>query len=277
MVLVAVIAMAGAGMSLLYVQGEEALREKDDIAARQEMLASLSMIQTGTDEALQHAYRELTNASVALRATGLEGEGARAVLSALAAGVPHAVDAVTIDASGTIVTAMPAEYQGAEGADISDQPQVRYMLENMMPVMSEVFVMVEGFAASDLEVPVFDAEGRFNGSVSVALDLSGMMGELVERHLDLSRFQFTCLQTDGTEIYDTDGSQIGRDLFTDPAYQNHTAVLETMERVVAEGQGHATYRYHRTLGSEELVDKEVYWGSGGLFGASWRLMVIRVL
>jgi len=275
--LVAVIVMAGAGIGLLYVHGEEALRERDDIAARQEMLASLSMIQSGADEAFQHAYRELTNASAALRATGLEGERARAVLSALAARVPHAVDAVTVNTSGIIVTAMPEEYQDAEGVDISDQPQVRYMLDHKMPVMSDVFIMVEGFAASDFEVPVFDGEGRFNGSVSVTLDISGMMMELVERHLDLDRFQFTCLQIDGTESYDTDDSQIGRNLFTDPAYQNHTAVLETMERVVTEGQGYATYRYYRTLGSEELVDKETYWASTGMFGASWRLMVIRAL
>ncbi|MCG7843901.1 MAG: hypothetical protein MIO90_00540, partial [Methanomassiliicoccales archaeon] len=207
----------------------------------------------------------------------LNGTAARAALNELMANVTYAVDVVTIDVNGIIVAAEPIAYHEVEGANISDQAQVRRMMETMMPVMSDVFIMAEGFPAADMEVPVFTADGRFNGSISVAMDMESMLGDMVNTHMDASKFQFTCLQTDGLELYDTDSDQIGRNLFTDPAYQNYTMALQFMHGVTSQGQGYGTYEYYQTLESKEMVEKEVYWSSFGLYGAEWRLLIIHVI
>ncbi len=275
--LVAVVVISAIGMSLLYLQNENTLREKDRIVIEQDMKDTLSRIESAVRSELGNITKHLNTASDELRPTGLDGDDARAVLSDLKAKLPYAVDVVTINRTGVIVAAYPEEYSDIEGVDISDQPQVQEMLRTMRPVASDVFVMAEGFPASDMESPVFDASGMFIGSVSAAIDLSAMLRDIVDACLDRERFQFTCLQIDGTEIYDSDGAQVGKNLFNDSVYADHPAMLEFMRTVVDEHDGYGTYRYYRTLGSQDLVDKEVYWTSFGMTEANWRLMVIHVM
>lgn len=274
---VVILAIAGISAAFLYTQGQEALEDKERFEVREDMSRSLTEVQSEAQNVLASVYRNLTEASVRLRTIGLNGTAARAVLNDLMANVNNAVDVVTIDVQGVIVAAEPAVYHEVEGTNISDQAQVRRMSDTMMPVMSDVFMMAEGFPAADMEVPVFTTDGRFNGSVSVALDMESMLRGIVNADLDTERFQFTCLHTNGLELYDTDEDQIGRNLFTDPAYANYTETLEFMHGITRQSQGYGTYEYYQTLDSRELVEKEVYWSSFGLYGAEWRLLVIHVL
>lgn len=273
----AMLLVAGVGALLFYDQAQEAAEGKDELAARGMACSSLMSLQASIQGELASVYENLTYASSELIIAGLDGTDAREVLGGILSNVTYGVDAVTIDATGTIIAAEPAAYQGSEGTDISDQPQVQAMMRHHLPVMSEVFVMVEGFTASDMEVPVFDGNGTFTGSVSVTLD----MERLIQGKADLlglpEGFQVTCLQDDGLEVYDTDADQIGRNLFTDPAYQNYTETLDFMRGMLQSSSGYGTYEYYQTLESRELVGKEVYWTSIGMHGASWTLLVIHVL
>jgi branched-chain amino acid transport system substrate-binding protein len=191
--------------------------------------------------------------------------------------VTYGIDVVTIDTRGVIVASEPAAFQGVEGTNISDQSQVRMMLGNHLPVMSEVFMMAEGFMASDMELPVFTEDGRFNGSLSVTLDIEDIIRDIVEPLNLASGFQITCLQDDGLELYDTDEDQIGRNLFTDPVYENYTEVLEFMHELLGSNNGYGTYEYYESLESGKLVTKEVYWTSFGMYGMAWSLLYIHVL
>jgi hypothetical protein len=276
-VLVLLLVASGVGLTVMYVQDHGLAIERSELAAKVEMTEALDSIQARATSELVKAEENLTAASVSLRSTGLNGTEARAVLMGVKENLTYGVDAVTIDRNGTIVAAMPAEYKGSEGADISDQAQAIRMRETMMPVLSDVFTMVEGFEATDLQVPVFDPTGAFVGSVSVTLNLQQLIKDIVEEELNGTSFQFTCLQPDGTEIYDSDEGQIGRNLFSDPIYKNYTETLVFMRQVSGSSQGHGTYSYYRSVASGELVNKEVYWSSFGLHGTEWRLLVIRAI
>jgi hypothetical protein len=276
-VLVLLLVVSGIGLTVMYVQDHGRANERSELAAKVEMTEALDSIQARAWTELAMAEENLTAASISLRSTGLNSTEARAVLTSVKENLTYGVDVVTIDRNGTIVAAMPTEYQGSEGADISGQAQVARMRETMMPVMSDVFTMVEGFEATDLQAPVFDRAGAFVGSVSVTLNLQQMVKDIVEEELNGTSFQFTCLQPDGTEIYDSDEGQIGLNLFSDPIYKNYTETLVFMRQVAGSSQGHGTYSYYRSVASGELVNKEVYWSSFGLHGAEWRLLVIRAM
>jgi hypothetical protein len=71
--------------------------------------------------------------------------------------------------------------------------------------------------------------------------------------------------------------QIGRDLFTDPACENYTALPELVHGPVGENQGCGTYGYERSQESHELVEKEVCWSSMGLHGTEWRLLIVHAI
>jgi hypothetical protein len=276
-VLVVLVVAAGIGLTIMYAQNYGAAKEKSDVYEQLAMTEALSRIESRSWHQLAKVSQNLTNASVALRSIGLDGSEARAVMADLwSATQPYSVDIVTVDRDGFIVAAYPAQYQSSEGKDIGNQTQIVTLHRTLMPVMSDIFTMVEGFEASDMEVPVFDANGAFNGSVSVTINIQQMVKDIVKAEMP-ARFQFTCLQPDGMEVYDTDEAQIGRNLFTDPIYQNFTEVLTFMSNLVKTPQGHGTYSYLRSVSSGEVVNKEVYWSSFGFYGAEWRLLVIRAM
>lgn len=231
-VLVLLLVMSGIGFTVLYAQSTGSAKERSELTARVEMTEALNSIQARAWSELVQADENLTQASIDLRSTGLNGTAARAIMNGLLENLTYGVDIVTVDANGTIVAAEPSDYQGSEGRDIGDQAQVVRLHQTLMPVMSKVFAMVEGFEAADMQVPVFDQEGRFIGSVSVTLNLQEMLKDIVNEELAGTSFQFTCLQTDGAELYDTDEAQVGRNLFTDPIYQNYTETLAFMRQVV---------------------------------------------
>jgi len=109
----------------------------------------------------------LKKAAGKLGTTGLTGEGARQVLSEVCKQFSYAVDCATVDTKGRLTTIEPARYRRFEGTDISAQEQVKQMLELHKPVLSQVFRSVEGYDAVDVEYPVFSADGRFIGALSV--------------------------------------------------------------------------------------------------------------
>ncbi|MDD1772262.1 MAG: hypothetical protein LUQ09_05010 [Methanomassiliicoccales archaeon] len=276
-VTVAMLLVVGVGAAMFYGQAEDAKDERDEMAVREWAYRSLMALETDVQDELVSASRNLTQASLMLSGTGLNGTAARSIMNDVLANVTNGINVVTIDADGIIVAAEPSSYRSVEGTDISDQTQVVKMLNNHLPVMSQVFQMVEGFMASDMELPVFDGNGTFIGSISVTMDIEEIVRDKVEA-LDLpSGFQVTCLQDDGLEVYDTDEGQIGRNLFTDPIYANYTETLDFMHEMLMSNNGYGTYEYYESLESQEPVTKEVYWSGIGMHGMSWTLMFIHVV
>ncbi|HSV42040.1 MAG TPA: hypothetical protein VLH13_01350, partial [Methanomassiliicoccales archaeon] len=114
MALVAVLVFAGMGAVVLYTNEQNADKEREGLAVRAQMQMELSMIQHKVWGELSSVSENLTDASLKLRDIGLGGTGARAVLSELMANVEYAVDVVTIDVEGRIVTAEPSMYHEVE-------------------------------------------------------------------------------------------------------------------------------------------------------------------
>jgi len=274
---VALLMVATIGATFLYAQNENFSRENEELAVREEIYRSLMTIRSEVQDGLVEASEELARGAALLGDVGLNGTEARVVMNDVLGNIAYGIDVVTIDVNGVIVASEPSAYHGAEGVDISGQEQVQRMITTRMPVMSQVFRMVEGFMASDLQMPIFDADGRFIGSLSITLDIEGMIRERAEALGLSSGFQITCLQDDGLEVYDTDEAQIGRNLFTDPAYANYTETLEFMHQMLGSNSGYGTYEYYDSLESENLVTKEVLWTDFGMHGTYWTLMFIHVL
>ena len=159
-VLIIALIFSVAGSALVIMQKDDVQKERNGETAKVEMQATLSEVQVKVWAEFRSVSENLTAASALLKTTGLNGTAARAVLSGLFANVSYGVDVITINASGVAVAAMPSKYVSIEGKDISNQSQVQRMLSTKMPVMSDVFVMAEGFTAADIEVPVFTASGN---------------------------------------------------------------------------------------------------------------------
>lgn len=122
---------------------------------------------------------ELKRAAERLTIEGLTGYGARSALEDLYNAFAYAIDCTAVDSSGRMTTVEPAPYRHVEGSDISDQEQVKRLLDRRVPVLSGVFMTVEGIEAVDTEYPVTRPDGTFIGSVSLLFAPEKMLAGLL--------------------------------------------------------------------------------------------------
>lgn len=228
-------------------------------------------LQRDIQNELDRMDRDLFAAAGELSRTGLDGEEARRILSGLAASYPYVADACTVDKNGNIVAVEPAAYHEFAGSDISGQEQVRRLWETGGPVLSSVFTAVEGFPAVDLERPVF-RQNELIGSVSLLIKPEQFFASFALPELQRQQPEMMVMQKDGYIVYDSDSSQIGRNVFTDPFYQDYTGLPALTRRTVADRAGVGTYTPPGQPSQKQVVKKSV-WTTVGLYGTEWRLII----
>lgn len=229
-------------------------------------------LQRDIQNQLDQMDRDLATAAGELALTGLDGDEACRILSGLASRYHYVVDCSTVDYNGKIVTVWPTTYHEFAGADISEQEQVMRLKETRRPVLSNVFMSVEGFAAVDMQWPVFNRPNELIGSVSLLIDQEQLFSSFAVPELQGQRLELMVMQKDGYILYDTDSSQIGRNTFTDPLYQDYTGLLALAQKVVADRAGVGTYASPDQSLQEQATQKSL-WTTVGLYGTEWRLIV----
>jgi hypothetical protein len=232
---------------------------------------ALDAVVSGVQGSLDRLDRNTADAAAALGPTDMAGNETRAVLRNLSRVSPAAIDATAVSKDGVMLTVEPAEYRSAEGADISDQEQMRRLRTTQKPVMSGVFPTVEGVNATDLEHPVFAPDGRFNGSASLLFNPTVLLTIAVEEALEGRTAEIFVMDTDGLILYDRDAAEIGKYTFSDPLYAGNAELLALAERMRTEPEGTGSYTF-AAEGSPAPVRKEIVWGSAGLHGTGWRVV-----
>ncbi|GMW00495.1 MAG: hypothetical protein AMXMBFR84_16320 [Candidatus Hydrogenedentota bacterium] len=218
----------------------------------------------------------LFDASKQIAVHGLDSPETREILRRLCDGRPYVVDCSTINAEGRMMAVEPQTYRQLEGADISDQEQVKLVRKSKGPVLSQVFTAIEGMASVDLEWPVIGADGSFLGSVSVLMQPAPFLGAIVEPRLQGLPLDSWVVQTDGLTLYDPDEEEVGRNIVTDPLYDPFPDLRRFTRQVLRSQSGNGTYEFYRT-GSDETVTKRAYWTTVSLHGTEWRIGLVQVL
>jgi hypothetical protein len=217
----------------------------------------------------------LSSAATDLGRTGITGPAANATLARLAASSPYAADAVTITPEGRIVAVMPEKYRAAVGADVGNESHNQKALRERRPLMSPLFPAVEGFNAVAIQRPVTDETGGFLGLVSVVFEPQLLLADSADRALAGTNFTAWAMDTDAILIYDRDPSDlVSRSMITDPVYADYPELVALVERMLVEPAGTGTYSFTPTGGGPP-VRKEAAWGTAGLHGTEWRLLVAR--
>lgn len=150
---------------------------------------------------------ELKRAAERLGTEGLTGYGARSALEDLFNAFPYAIDCTAVDSSGIMATVEPAPYRHVEGSDISGQEQVKRLWDRRGPVLSGVFMTVEGIEAVDAEYPVTKPDGTFLGSVSLLFSPERMLTGLLSAGGHVPAVFVT--ETNGRILYHPDPARIG--------------------------------------------------------------------
>lgn len=248
--------------------------ENTTIGIDNDMAYFLMQLQASIQGQLNDLDLAVADSSYQLSATGIEGESARSILLNLTGSSPYFTEATTGSPQGKIVTAEPAVFRNSEGTDISKNNATIRLMQTKGPVFSAVFRLVEGYDASIISYPVFSASGQFIGGIGAIVKPAELLGSIIAPRLLKTNYSFTVIQTDGLSLYDSDPSQVGKNLFDDPMYQSYPQLLALGKNVVAERSGMGSYIFLNKE-HDRNVTKEVYWTSVGLHGNEWRLVVSR--
>ena len=88
------------------------------------------------------------------------------------------------------------------------------------------------------------------------------------------------MQSNGTLIYDPDPDQQSKNLLTDTIYKDYPEVQEFARQIAEQPSGYGNYQYYDKDVADydkQLVTKEAYWMTVGIYGTEWRLVIWHAL
>ena len=210
--------------------------------------------------------------SLAAKETGKVGRHReteiRKILQTCNVGRPYVVDSAFINNKGIMTFIEPEQYREYEGSDISGQEAVLRMLKTKKPLMGNAFTSVEGIKSIDIEYPVFSKRKRFLGSVSMLVKHDEMIRtavEMIEKDLGVKCW---VMQKDGLILYETDPTQAGLNLFTDPLYKDYPELIALGKRIIKEKEGIGLYSF-LIHGTKNVVKKRAVWKTAHFFNNNW--------
>ena len=225
---------------------------------------TLRVFATGAQQQLDRVDANVSTAAAALGTTGLSGSGAEGVLLNLSRSGNFSTDAVTFDANGEILAAMPVDYQFAIGANIHGSSNVRAAL-NGTPGLSPRINLVEGYRGVGLSHPVRNASG-VEGGVSLALRPEGLLAIPALDALGNTSHALSAVQTDGTIIFDVNPRMIGQSILNATQYGEATDLAAIAQEIASTPSG---LRYYKA----NEITRSIAWETVGLHGTEWRLVV----
>ena len=214
----------------------------------------------------------LVNASIALSETGIDGPDAKEVLSRLVLVDPSVIDCIAIDPTGTVREVEPSSFESIKGVNLKAQEHINNTINTRLYSGFHLIKAVEGVYAIDSEMPVFDPNGTFIGTVSFMFNSSQFFENV------LSPFQpggnskiWVSKADDATILYDTDPSQILLNR-SSPMYQNYPELLVLSDRMSIERTGYGTYEF-LDQSHGETIKKGCYWTTIPNQGTQMRIVL----
>ena len=211
---------------------------------------------------------------------GITGTQANMVLSEAAASSSLIVSAATSDKADVLVAVQPSNYSYIIGDYIGFQAQQLQVRQTLQPAMSDVIMLVQGFPGVVMVAPIFNSQDQFIGALSFVIQPSALINQSIAAGDGAEVFSMWAMQKNGTLIYDPDPAQQGKNLLTDPIYENYPEVQAFTRQVAAQQSGYGTYQYYvKNLDQtqNQVVSKEAYWITVGTYGTEWRLVVWHAL
>jgi hypothetical protein len=225
-----------------------------------EPLWSLLSASDAVNTNLSKIEEALVDASLALSETGIEGSAAKAVLLNLTNADPAVIDCITIDTDGTVHEVEPTSFESVKGENLKRQKQVNDTLNTRLYSGFHFIKAVEGFYAIDSEMPIFDMNGKFIGTVSLMFNNSQFFGRVLDPFQPGGDSKIWVSKADdGTILYETDSSQILLNK-SSSMYQDYPELLDIFDRMSAKRTGYGTYEF-LDQSHGETIKKGCYWST----------------
>ena len=236
----------------------------------QQLKAATDSMQKAIQARLEKFDSDLAEASTRMTGTGLTGNGAREILEGLCRKHSFLVDTAAQDNSGTMVTLAPASARQYEGVNTGKNEVSTEFFTNVKPLLSNMFKAAQGYQALVLVRPVGTVDGRLMGSISGLFRPEDLVGDIIAPQASAAGIEVNFMQVDGVVMYSTDGHNTGKNVLTDPSFNDYPELVAQVRKITEQKTGTGTYLSHGQQPGT-VVKKAVYWTTVGLHGTEYRL------
>jgi hypothetical protein len=246
-----------------------ALDDRAGIAEEMKMVLEkvISDISTGLTEIDDQNARSAEE----LAYTDLTGEGVVDILNRKLANVPYGHSSLVITPKGKVSAAAPLIYSWLVGEDLSDQSIVTDANRKKKPVVSDVFLLEEGFFGISQSYPVLSPEKEYLGYTDVTYRPEEYLSQFIMPVEEQTRYDFLIIQPDGMMVYETNPEGVGRNVLTDPLY--HDPEMHRQREIITTNEsGEMMYPFwNRNLTHQ--VPGVTVWDTLRHGGQEWRVAI----
>ncbi|PKL19153.1 MAG: hypothetical protein CVV49_02425 [Spirochaetae bacterium HGW-Spirochaetae-5] len=173
--------------------------------------------------------------------TALNENGKKILVDYLKKKKPVLSSISRIDSSGKLTWLTPYNKK-LIGTDISYQKHIKYLLENQIPTLSDVFVAVQGYRAIAFHYPILK-NGKFHGSIALLINFEYISKRYLENIAIGDAGYAWVLSRDGVMIYDPVPGLSGVSIYE--TLSSYPEVIKISELMMKGEKGTSTYNYDR--------------------------------
>jgi len=245
-------------------------KEKDEIPIFPE---ELTLLKSQINASFDSLNNSITAAVKVFEASGFDSVAMRAKLYELYNASTFSAEFVYTSPEGIMSMIEPSDYYSSEGSDISAQPHVIKAFQTRKPVLSDGFIVVEGYQAAVTIHPIIH-NGQLIGAISAVIVPSDLLSRIIEPVVANQDFEVWVMEKTGLILYDQDEEEIGINVLTHPMYDDFPLLREACLKMAAEESGEANYSYYQT-GTSIVVNKKTYWNTFHMQENQWKIIYVK--
>ena len=233
----------------------------------------LSQIKNQVSASFDSLNQSISTAVNQFETSGFDSAAMRATLLELYEKSSFAAEFVYTTPEGILAIIEPAAYYGYEGSDISAQPHVISAFESKKPVLSNGFMVVEGYQAAVTIHPIVH-NNQLIGAISAVIVPSTLLTRVIEPVVASQSFEVWVMEKTGLTLYDQDEEEIGINVLTHPMYDDFPVLREACLKMAAEETGETSYSFYQT-GTSTVVNKKTYWNTFSMQENEWKIIYVK--
>jgi len=180
----------------------------------------------------------------------------------------HIVGVTRMDEHGSIRYTYP-ERPDLIGADISNQDHVKRILATREPVLSDVFLTVQGYKAIAFHFPVFDNQ-EFRGSIVFLISFDTLAEEYLHNIGSMNQSYAWVLSKKGIELSCPNPNHVGKHVHTNSKMDPD--IMRLVDDMLKGKDGTATY-YYTKLSDNASQKKHAVFCPVNIVDTMWSIVV----
>jgi len=214
---------------------------------------------------------ENEKSAMALSNSTLSGDSATAALNQKVASIPFAHSSLVIMPSGLVTAAAPNTYQNLVGIYLNDSA-VKTANAKKLPVLSDIFLLSEGFYGVSFSYPIFSSGNEYLGYTDVTFRPEEFLRQYIIPLIKQKVYDIMIIQPNGQIVYESNEEEIGRDALTDPLYSDPT-LHQAAVAITSQKSGITSYQFWNR-NWDKSVQREAVWDTLEFDNQEWRIVVI---